>query len=142
MSERIIDVEPDSGQILQEEDYAPVTVPVCVQEPVQTRELPTKSGGFRSFVLVAGAAAVKVLSRDPRRRRALLIAYSTTGIADHVHLSTTQAGGASEYTAHLPMQGSASSAVSPVLELTCLDEIWATTNTQSVTLTVINEQWA
>lgn len=118
----------------------PVTVELDGPIRADVQQLPAQSGGFRSYAVAAGTA-VRILDQDPRRKRALVIAHDTTNTCTGVVLGTTQAEGASSISAVLPLQGNTTSAVSPVLELTLQDEIWASTVAGTATVTVINEQW-
>lgn len=61
------DLQPDVGEVLQEEPYKmAVTGEVAVCGPVRTQELPRKSGATKTRV-VLDTKYVQVLENDPRR---------------------------------------------------------------------------
>lgn len=62
---------PDSDVVLQEETADPA-IPVRVVDMVRTDEMPTTLTACRNILLPAGTRAIKLLSRDPRRKRAIV----------------------------------------------------------------------
>lgn len=121
----------DMGDVLQDQEYdaGMVVVPVCVKEPVRTQELPTTSGGSRRYDLTA-TETVRVLTADPRRRRALIQATGD----DNVCLASTQADAAGPFCASFQSF--------TLLEITSCDELWARAESTTLTLNILNEQWA
>lgn len=87
------DLQPDTGEVLQEEpDYVmQVAGCVTVKGPVRVQELPAKGGGTRTKT-VSDTRPEHFLEPDPRRRRAVLmsmdreiyIAFSQAGIQDAI----------------------------------------------------------
>lgn len=135
------------GEILQEQecDETPIPpIPTVITDPVHTLELPTRSGGFRQYTL-STTSAVKILDRDPRRKRAVLTVFDTAGASNGVLLGNTQAEAQSSYAALLPLPGpgiaAGNVAFGPV-ELTMSDEVWASASGESCVISVINEQWS
>jgi hypothetical protein len=118
------DQEP--GEILQEQDVYAKAIPVCMDEPVRSQELPSRAGACYT----AGAVDTngqKILGRDPRRKSATII-----GLTQDILLGTTQANARAG--ARIP-------AVVPFV-ITSVDEYWAASVTATTDITVITEQWA
>lgn len=127
MSE-IADIEPDNAEVLQDEDYDPHTVPVCISEPVRTVELPSKFAGMRTVSNVTSTTAQKLLGKDPQRKSATILPIGADillGSSANVALSS---GG--RWTAAVP------------LYVTGMDELWAAAVSTTTTVTVIVERWA
>lgn len=121
------DFNPTVEQTLQVEEPEKVPpIPVTVSDAVQVRSLPAKTASFESVDLTANA--VRILGRDPRRKRAIISIASGETIA----LGSTQADA-----------NGAGAPISGNLELTTLDEVWAATwgtGTPS-TVGIITEIW-
>lgn len=124
---------PDVQEVFQAETVTPTAIPVCLEEPVRVQELPAKSAGFKSVDLVVGQS-VKILERDPRRKRAVLVAYDFTSQSKGVFIGVDQQAALSPYAALLPLSNS--------LTLTTFDDVWASAVTSPCSITVINEQWS
>ena len=73
-----IEITSDPEEIVQAEGYSddsrPIDVVVC--GPVQTRELPSRTPGYKTDPGVTASVAVKVLPFEARRKSAILIAIS------------------------------------------------------------------
>lgn len=116
---------PTVDQTLQVEEPEKVPpIPVTVTDPAQVRVLPAKTASFDSYDLTQ--VAVKILGRDPRRKRAII----STDPVTFIRLGATQA-----------QAMSAGATVIGNFELTTLDEVWAYT-TKDTTIGVITEIWA
>lgn len=132
------DPNPDSSDVWQnEEEYGrPVTVPVCVENPVRTQELPTRLGSMRTAAVPAldvGGQPVRLLSADPRRRRAVVY----LGANQTLQLGATQKECIGPFAFQI-----ASGATSPLLlEFFSCDELWAVRATVATTVGVIEERW-
>lgn len=62
------DLQPDVQEVLQSEEYEPVSVNVCVEKiktPVRTQSLPRKQGGTKT--LSVGTSVVKLVPADHNR---------------------------------------------------------------------------
>lgn len=66
-------MQPDLDDVLQVEDVDSHVIPVKVSEAVETRELPSKRLAVRTVPVIT-TAGVKLLSADPRRKTATIIA--------------------------------------------------------------------
>lgn len=120
------ETDQDPADVLQEtEDYDVKAVPVCIDEPVRTQELPARSGAcYQAQVDTTG---LRILGRDPRRKSATIIA-----ISQDLRLGTTQANA---------LNGARIPAVVPFV-ISHIDEVWAATLTGTTEVSVITEQWA
>lgn len=118
-----------ADEVYQDQDAEGPTVPVCVKTPVRTQLLPATNGGSRKYSLVA-TEAVRILTADPRRRRAVMQA---TGDDNFVLAATQQE-------AMGPFAASFQSFT--LLEVTACTELWARAESTTVDLSVLNEQWA
>lgn len=140
------DVEPDDATVEQAE-HTPglTTIPVSVQTPVSTRELPARAGGYRR-VTASLTEPQRVLGRDPRRKRVLLQVYDATGTTHGVFYGTSRAEVAppAPFAARLGVTLPAGGVpvASPVIELTGMDELWVLADTAVCDVTVAAEQWA
>lgn len=121
------DMQPDLGDVLQEEAPELGVVPVKICEPVEARELPSKRLGPRTVPL-GSTVASKLLSRDPRRKSATIIAR-TQDILIGANQSQAQLSGA-----WVP-------GVVPLV-ITAEAELWAIGDGASTDVTVIEEYWA
>lgn len=111
-------------------------VPVCIEKPVRVQELPTQLGALTSVSVgnvATGGRAVRVLTADPRRRRARIEIPST----EILRLGTTQSAAQGEYAYRLY----AGTAAPGVLEITSADELWAVGDGAAFLVSVANEQW-
>lgn len=76
-----VDLQPDVGDVLQEETDAAVTVPVCITEqksPVRTQALPRKGGA--TLTKTVTTTAQRVLMADHRRAKATAISTAAANI--------------------------------------------------------------
>ena len=133
------------GDILQEQEdaYNTTPVPTVICEPVRSIILPARIGAFTQHTL-STTTPIRVLDRDPRRKRAVITLFDTAGASDGAVLGGTQAVSLNNGFL-LPFPGpniAAGNVASTVLEITSVDEVWATAMTAACTLSVMNEQWA
>lgn len=121
------EMQPDLDDILQVEDVETHLVPVKISEPVETRELPSKRISLRT-VPVSATAGTQILSDDPRRKHARIIAKD-----QDITLGATQA------------QAQLNGAWAPKLQylpLNCVSEVWAMGVGGITDVSVIEEYWA
>lgn len=95
------DLQPDTGEVLQEEpEYVmPVQGAVSVTGPVRTQALPRKGGATRTRV-VGDTKAVQLLTADHRRAKVtlmsmdqeMLVAFSEASTADPSAMSVWPKG--------------------------------------------------
>lgn len=144
----IADFDNTPGEVLQEQEYDPAKVPpipVVICEPARTVTLPSKSGGWRQYDLTVGTSQ-RVLDRDPRRRRAIIQVSDAAGASAGALLGGSEAEGTSDYAFLLATTSSGNTtfdtATSYLLEVTSMDEVWASASGASCVLSVMNEQWA
>jgi hypothetical protein len=107
------------------------TMSVNVDGPVQVHNLPSIAAGSRSYTAVPSTVggAVKVCNLDPRRRVARIIA-----IEENIYYGTTQG-----------VADSGTGVLWPKLvplEITHGDEVWIRAAANTVTVSVIVENWA
>lgn len=122
------DMAPDLDVVQQVEDYDKLhIIPVKVCEPTEVRELPSKRIAPRT-VSVTGTAGAKLLSADPRRKFATIIARS----ADITI-------GASQSAAQLT--GAWVPSVVP-FTVSSVSELWAMSTGATTDVSVIEEYWA
>lgn len=138
--------EPDDAEVEQAEyDHGATSIPVEVCGPVRTQALPSKAAGYRR-VTVGTTQALRVLGRDPRRRRAVIQVYDATGTTHGVFYGATAAEVAppAPFAARLGVTLPAGGVpvASHPLELTGMDELWVLADTAACELSVSAEQWA
>lgn len=131
MSEPVAELQPDVGEVLQEEPPEQYTaIPVCVKEvaaPVRVQALPRK--GAASMTKALTTTAVQVLRADHWRGRTLLVGSGAFLVA--FSEASCQADSAmAEWPAATP------------LELTATTEVWAKAAADTVALSVVTERWA
>jgi hypothetical protein len=148
MSTPIPNLDEHPATIVQEElDIGAAAEPLRVVtiNPVQVQVVPARAAGFFQYSLTT-TAAVRVLERDPRRKRAVLIAHDNTdaGTAHGVFLGGSQAEALSPYAFELGFitRGTGLGASSGPMEITAIDEVWASAAIADCILSVMNEQWA
>lgn len=121
--------EPTTADVVQEEDPAGLArVPVTVEGPVRVVDLPAKAGGLFTVAGVGQAVGVRILSEDPRRKHATVLATD-----QNVRYGASQAAaenGGALWPANIPLVWSAKS------------ELWATAVTSTTAISVVVEQWA
>lgn len=122
------DMKPDLNEVLQLDVPPELTViPVTIAEPVESRELPSKRIAPRTVPLLTNAAS-QLLSRDPRRKRATLIAR-TGDIRIGANQSQAQLNGG-----WLPDL--------TFITIATEAEVWGIADTVATDVTVIEEYWA
>jgi hypothetical protein len=121
------DMEPDLNVVQQVETDDYHTIPVKVCEPVEARELPTKRIAPRT-VTVDTVAGGKLLSADPRRKFATIIART-----QDITIGATQA--------QAQLNGAWVPGVVPFVVST-VGELWATGDGGTTDVSVIEEYWA
>ncbi len=130
MSSPVPEFDNPPGDVLQEQHdqdaYNTPAIPVCIDDPVRTQELPARSGAFYTVGSV-GTGDAKNLARDPRRKHATVI-----GLTEDILLGSTQANA---------RQGARVPAVVPFV-ITAIDEVWAASAEATTDISVITEQWA
>lgn len=119
------------GELYQDETTGIINVPVNVKGPVQVHQVPARSAGSRNWTGIT--VATRVGNEDPRRKRAVILASSTTA-TDYVLIGSTQNEVDSNYGFRLP--------VNLPLEITHSEAIYAKANAVGVILSILNEQWA
>lgn len=110
-------------QLLQDERPSVSTVPVLVTTPVQVREMPSRNAAARTANV--GTVAVRLLTPDPRRKRATLLAFD-----QEIWFGPTQASATARWPKLTP------------LYLDTRDEVWVASATSTTDVTVITEAWA
>lgn len=118
--------EPSDDELLQVEEELKA-VPVEINTPVNTRELPSKFGSMFTEQSV-GSTAVRILGRDPRRKSAQII-----GLSQNLRFGPTQSVAQST--------GAEWPAVVPLVT-NCFDELWVAATTSTTNISVIQEWWA
>ena len=119
------------GELYQDESTAPIRVPVSVEGPVQVHQLPARSAGSRTWT--GNTNALRVGNEDPRRKRAVVLLYSTVA-TDYAWISTNQNEVDSGYGFRLP--------VGIILEISHQEAIYAKLSSATCVLSILNEQWA
>lgn len=125
------DLQPDTGEVLQEEAPERYTaIPVAVAEvlaPVRVQALPRK--GAATFTKVLTTSAAQVLRADHWRGRTLLVcgsaflvAFSEAACQSDTKMAT--------WPANVP------------LELSATVDVWAKVAASTASLSVITERWA
>lgn len=138
-------MQPPLAEVLREEPTPMTAVPVDIKGPVQTRQIPTVSGGFNTFVVpVAPAGAIKILDADPRRAHAILIVADVTGASRGISIGGKQSKAAEDVGFNIPLYGTAISTayVHPPITITSKGELWAIANGTTCKVSVLNEQWS
>lgn len=110
-------------QLQQDEVPSLATVPVRVTTPVQVRELPSKDAAARTANV--GTTAARLLTKDPRRKRATLYAFD-----QEIAFGPTQASAVARWPKQTP------------LYLDTRDEVWVASATSTTDVTIITEAWA
>lgn len=129
-----IDLTPEPEEIVQAEEhdageYTPVKVSVC--GPVETRELPAIRAGYATAQGVSTTVAVRLLSFEPRRKSAVIIAQD-----QDIWLSNSQAGA--------QMGASSAIRVPAVVPFVIdhLDEVWACAVADTTDISVMTNFWS
>jgi hypothetical protein len=118
---------PDLDSVQQVEDYDAHIVPVKICEPTDVRELPSKRLAPRT-VTVDTVAGAKLLSADPRRKFATIIART-----QDIRIGATQS--------QAQLSGAWIPGVVPFM-VSSVGELWAVGDGASTDVSVIEEYWA
>jgi hypothetical protein len=123
------DPRPDTDELLQDSDPTPgmVTIPVCVEGPVRTQQMP-RTAGVRRTVTV-GTSPKRVLTADPRRASVVLLAQGNP-----ITVGSSQSEATGAYAALWP-------AWTP-LTLSDTEELWVAAPAGDTSLTVLTDAWA
>lgn len=121
------DMEPDLNEVQQVDKGELHVIPVQIAEPVESRELPSKRIAPRT-VPVSATVGTKLLSADPRRKFATIIART-----DDLLIGANQA--------QAQISGSWVPGVLPLV-VTTVAELWAIGDGSATDVTVIEEYWA
>lgn len=130
------DGHPDNDQVMQDETPAMPVIPVRVEGPVRTAELPAVSGGYRTVQVDTNG--VRILSADPRRKGAFLVPND-----EDVWIGSSQA----EVRVASATSADPSGALWPSgtpFPLAHRDEVWIACASfgDTTRVSVITEQWA
>jgi len=98
----VSDLQPDTGEVLQEEQEKYTAIPVCVEDvkgQVRVQVLPLKGGSTRTRV-ATDTKAIQVLEANPRRGRATLmsmdqemyVAFSQASVQDSATMTVWPKG--------------------------------------------------
>lgn len=121
------DMAPSLDEVLQSDYDEPHVIPVKLCEPTEVRELPSKRISTRTVPLIATAGS-KLLSADPRRKFATIIARSSD-----IRIGSSQA--------EAQLTGSWIPSAVP-LPITSKAELWAMGDGAPTDVSVIEEYWA
>lgn len=129
--------QPDLDEVLQVEDISPEgvapVVDVAVRGPVRTQELPHKAGATFSrtvAALTATVPAVRILSADHKRARAVLMS-----VGQNMYVAFTQAS--AQDVSRMALWPANTSFV-----VTTATEVWVCAATATTTISVVTELWA
>lgn len=127
-------ISPTDAEVVQVEAEEYVSMPVRIEGPVRTQELPCETSGARSVVFT-DALPKLVLSRDPRRARAMLKIITSNTV---IRFSNNRSQADSDMS---PLW-----AGTEVLPLRSRNELWvavpSATVANPVTITTVAENWA
>ncbi len=133
MSSQPFDGEVSADDVMQDEhENERMVVSVRVVGPVETRELPSLSGGYRTRTLTTSGE--KILPADPKRKMATILSATQDIYVGADQSSVTADGGTNPSAPPWP------DAVP--LVITHTDEVWASSVTSTTVLTIITERWA
>lgn len=121
------DMAPSLDEVLQTDYDEPHVIPVKLCEPTEVRELPAKRISTRTVAVIATAGS-KLLSSDPRRKSAIVIAR-TQDIRIGSSQSESQLTGS-----WIPK--------TLILPVTSKGELWAMGDGAPTDVSVIEEYWA
>lgn len=129
------DGQPDNDQVMQDETPPMPVIPVRVEGPVRTQELPARSAGYATVLVDNGGT--KILSADPLRKGAFLLP-----IEQDLWIGDSQAKVLVRSATSTPA-GALWPAGTPFPSATC-DEVWVSCALHGSTtlVSVISEQWA
>lgn len=121
------DMEPDLAEVQQVEPPDIATVPVRIEGPIESRELPSKRIATRT-VAVSATVGSMLLSHDPRRKSATIVARSQDILI-----------GASQ--AQSQLNGAWWPGVIPFV-ITSVTEVWAIGDGGNTDVSIVEEYWA
>lgn len=124
------ELQPDDGEVLQEEPETALAVPVCITDtrgPLRVQVLPRKGGA--TFTKSVGTTAAQVLWADHRRARARLVSTSALLIA-HTQASAQDASTMAAWPANVPYETNATV------------DVWVAAAAGTATVGVVTELWA
>lgn len=116
---------------------------ITAADPLRTLALPAESGGALNRDL-ATTGATKILDRDPRRKRAVIVLFDTGGTSDGAFIGGTQAEANSDLGFLLPLFGpniAGGNVASIAFEVTSMEELWARAFTAACKCSVWIERW-
>jgi hypothetical protein len=127
------EMQPTEAEVLQEEPTPELaTVPVrvvAVDAPVRIQSLPTKTLSTQTRILVDAGVRLRVLTADPYRAQAVLIADAPfyfasllTGVDDNLSSSW--------WPANVP------------LPITAVSAVWIRSTLDDLTISITTERWA
>lgn len=119
------DQEPSNAEVQQYEQPGPIVVPVTIEGPVRTQELPSVIQGIGAEHL--DTAGKRILANDPRRKAATVISLDQDLILSH-----SQAG---------LVSGAPWPKLVPLI-FTTRDAVWASSATATTRISIIIEGWA
>jgi len=121
--------QPDVAELLQEE-LTRKAVPVQVNAPVTTHELPSRTA--RYYTETIGEDLARILHPDPKRKKGFIMLPGDPATDTFVVSHTSGAGSGAPWPANVP------------LPISHWDSVWAAApeGAESVTLTVVIEVWA
>lgn len=134
MSEETAALQPDVGEVLQEEapEYRLTTVEVCVTDvrvPVRVQLLPTKAGGTRTRT-IGSTAPVQVLTADHRRANMILCSFDQDFLFAFSEASAQDPSTMSRQPKGVP------------LTLTATADLYVMAQTATTALSITTQRWA
>lgn len=129
-----IDTTPEPEEVVQaEEEYVLNTppIPAIICGPVQTREAPAVRGSYQTVSNVSTAVGVRLLSYEPRRKSARILAVS-----GDIWISKTQQG------AQMGASGAARIPFNQWVPITNIEELWACSTSGTTDVSVLADFWS
>jgi hypothetical protein len=124
------DMVGDIADLNQDDEYPVLPIPavtVNIDGPVQTHNVPSVSGGSRSFAVAALDPAKRVVNEDPRRRILRIIATQAFFVGEDANQVQSRYSG--QWPANL------------VCEITHMEAVYVSLLVDG-TVTVMSENWA
>lgn len=121
-------IEPSDDELLQVEEEMKA-VKVCIDTPVNARELPSKFAGMSTVRGVSSTVPVQLLFKDFRRKSATINALSANIVIGGSQAQALSPNGAT-WPANVP------------LVITSYEEVWVSAVSTSTDISVIIESWA
>jgi hypothetical protein len=140
MAEEEIQLQPNSGTVLQEEypddeypeQYPLTTIDVCVVDvsvPVRVQQLPTKAGSTRTRT-VGSSVPVQVLTADHYRASVLLCAFDQDLLYAFSEAAAQDPSTMSRQPKNIPLM------------VRCATDVWVMAQTSTTSLSITTERWA